>query len=279
VSIFYNPKFRSILKKIITKNAIPYEIWEEPFWFGMGDTLALRKLRNKFKGERCFILGNGPSLNKCDLSLLNNEYSFGVNGIFYKTKETGYRPTFYVVEDSHVMKDNVEQINSYEIPYKFFPVNYKSYISNRENVYFFKMNEGFYTEHSPNFCVPRFSADMSKRLYCGQSVTMLNFQIAYYLGFSEIYLIGMDFSYSIPESATINGNDITSNEDDDNHFHPDYFGKGKTWHDPHLDRVLNSYKMMKIIFEANGRKIINATVGGKLEVFPRKEFSSLFEST
>tara|TARA_B100000212_G_C27113876_1_gene421875 strand:+ start:15 stop:431 length:417 start_codon:yes stop_codon:yes gene_type:complete len=138
------------------------------------------------------------------------------------------------------------------------------------------MNEGFYVEHSPNFCVPRFSADISKRLYCGQSVTMLNLQIAYYLGFKEIYLIGMDFSYKIPESASINGNDIVSNEDDINHFHPDYFGKGKTWHDPHLDRVLNSYKMMKVIFEADGRKIINASVEGNLEVFNRIEYESLF---
>lgn len=276
MSFFYNKNFRNLLKKFINKNNIPYGLIEQPFWFGKPDVDDLRKLRNKFQGKRCFILGNGPSLNKCDLSLLKDEYSFGVNGIFYKTKELGYKPTFYVVEDSHVMKDNIKEINDYDVPYKFFPVNYKSYIKNRKNVLFFKMNEGFYVEHSPNFCVPRFSADMSKKLYCGQSVTMLNFQIAYYLGFTDIYLIGMDFSYTIPKSATVNGNDIISNEDDENHFHPDYFGKGKTWHDPHLDRVLNSYKLMKTVFEADGRNIFNATAGGKLEVFSRVNFNSLF---
>ena len=276
MSIFYNHKLRKILKNFIKKDKIPYALWEEPFLFTRPDTSKLKRLHNKFKGKRCFVLGNGPSLNECNLSLLNNEYSFGVNSIFLKTKENGYRPTFYVVEDSHVIKDNIKEINDYRIPYKFFPINYKSVITNRENVYFFRMNEGFYVEHSPNFCVPRFSADISKRLYCGQSVTMLNLQIAYYLGFKEIYLIGMDFSYKIPESASINGNDIVSNEDDINHFHPDYFGKGKTWHDPHLDRVLNSYKMMKVIFEADGRKIINASVEGNLEVFNRIEYESLF---
>ncbi|QTE85279.1 6-hydroxymethylpterin diphosphokinase MptE-like protein [Shewanella algae] len=276
MSLFYSESFRSVAKKFISKKSIPYKILEEPFWFGSASVSDLKKLKDKFKGQRCFILGNGPSLNKCDLELLKNEYSFGVNGIFYKTKEMGYKPTFYVVEDSHVMKDNRQQINDYDVEYKFFPVNYKSYIKNRKNTYFFKMNEGFYVEHSPNYCVPRFSADISSTIFCGQSVTMLNFQIAYYLGFSEIYLIGMDFSYDIPKTATVNGNDIISNEDDVNHFHPDYFGKGKTWHDPHLDRVLNSYKMMKTIYEADSRRIFNATVGGKLEVFERVEYGSLF---
>lgn len=276
MSIFYSSKFRALIKKIIKKEQIPYSILERPFWFGNADKKSLRSLKGKFKGERCFILGNGPSLNKCNLELLKNEYSFGVNGIFYKTDEMGYRPTFYVVEDSHVMKDNIDRINNFEVPYKFFPVNYKNYIKNRKNVNFFNMNEGFYIEHSPNFSVPRFSADIEREIFCGQSVTMLNFQIAYYLGFKEIYLIGMDFSYDIPESATVNGNDITSNDDDTNHFHPDYFGKGKTWHDPHLDRVLNSYKMMKIIYEADSRRIFNATVGGKLEVFDRVNYEKLF---
>lgn len=278
MSLFYNQKFRNVAKKILKKEMLPYTLLERPFWFGLSSKSQIKKLQNKFEGQRCFILGNGPSLNKCDLTLLNKECSFGVNGIFYKTEEMGYKPTFYVVEDSHVMKDNHKKINEYDIDYKFFPTNYKSFIRNKKNTYFFNMNEGFYIEHSPNFSIPRFSTDMAKELFCGQSVTMLNFQIAFYLGFKEVYLIGMDFSYDIPKSATVEGNDIISNDDDVNHFHPDYFGKGKTWHDPHLDRVLNSYKMMKVIYESNGRKIFNATVGGKLEVFDRVDYVDLFKS-
>ena len=61
-----------------------------------------------------------------------------------------------------------------------------------------------------------------------------------------------------------------------NHFHPSYFGKGKKWHDPKLDRVLMCYEKCKEEFENDGRKIYNATVGGKLELFERVEFTSLF---
>ena len=138
------------------------------------------------------------------------------------------------------------------------------------------MNRGFYEESSPNFSMPRFSTDASKRIYCGQSVTIINLQLAYHLGFSKIYLVGMDFSYNIPDSAKVNGLEIESTEDDVNHFHPDYFGAGKKWHDPQLDKVLLSYKQSKLMFEAAGRKIVNATKGGNLNIFERVDFDSLF---
>lgn len=266
----------NFIKTFIDRDSLPYEWVEQPFLYGLPDKSKIRKLKDKFKGKRCFILGNGPSLNKVDLNLLKDEYSFAVNGIFYKTEETGYKPTFYVVEDRAVMADNAEKINEYDVPYKFFPTNYRPQIKNRKNAIFFKMNTGYYRENTPNYGMPRFSTDAALRLYCGQSVTMINLQLAYYMGFTEIYLIGMDFDYKIPTSAVINGNEILSTEDDDNHFHPDYFGKGKTWHDPQLDKVLNSYKLMKLMYECSGRTIYNATPGGKLEVFNRVDFDELF---
>jgi len=87
----------------------------------------------------------------------------------------------------------------------------------------------------------------------------------------------MDFSYSIPESALSSGDVIESTEADVNHFHPDYFGKGKKWHDPKLHNVLKSYQLCKLMFEMNGRKICNATLGGNLQVFPRTSFARLLD--
>jgi hypothetical protein len=138
------------------------------------------------------------------------------------------------------------------------------------------MNTGYYNKTSPYYCVPRFSCDANKNIFCGQSVTMINIQLAYYLGFTEVYLVGMDHEYTIPESFVVEGETILSTGDDPNHFHPDYFGKGKKWHNPHLDRVEKTYKYFKIVFEAKDRIIINATVGGNLEIFERVDFESLF---
>lgn len=265
--------FKEVIKSLIRNNRFLYSNYDTGFSLGCSN---FSKLKDKFKGKRAFIVGNGPSLNKHDLSLLKNEFCFAVNGIFYKTESDGFRPTFYVVEDRHVMADNLEKINNYEAQYKFFPVDYRKKIKNKRNCWFFKMDKGYYNNTSPYFAIPRFSADMNDKLFCGQSVTMINIQIAYYLGFSEVYLIGMDHSYQIPSDASVAGEEITSNSDDPNHFHPDYFGKGKKWHDPHLDRVERTYSYFKLVYESQGRKLYNATQGGNLEVFERVDYYNLF---
>lgn len=266
---------KSILRKFIEDKKIPYSLFEKPFWYPNADIEKMSSLKDKFKGKRCVVIGNGPSLNRIDLELLKNEYTFGVNSIFLKEPE-GFKPTFYTVEDCHVMNDNSEKINNFITEYRFFPTRYKKCIKNKENAIFFSMNEGFYREYSPYKDIPRFSVDASDQLFCGQSVTIINLQLAYYLGFSEVYLIGMDFSYVIPDSAIIERGNITSTEADPNHFDSSYFGPGKKWHDPMLDNVLKSYKLCKLMFEIDNRKIYNSTVGGKLELFDRVDFSKVF---
>jgi hypothetical protein len=243
------------------------------------DTNELAHFYNRFKGRRCFIIGNGPSLNFHDLSLLDGEYSFGVNSFYYKTRETGFRPTFYVVEDSSVMKENIAEIRAYEAPFKFFPTIYRKLHPKTPNTFFFAMNRGFYERSSPNFVVPRFSTDASQVLYCGQSVTYINLQLAYFMGFTEVYLIGMDFDYIIPKSHKRIGDVLLSDTNDPNHFHKDYFGKGKTWKDPKLDRVLMNYRMANLVYSGVGRRIFNATKGGKLELFERADYDSLFSES
>ena len=238
----------------------------------------LKQFKNKFKGKRCFIIGNGPSLNKCDLSLLKDEYTFAVNGIFYKTEEMGFTPTFYMVEDGHVVDDNLEKINDYDKPkYKFFPSLYKEKINKTDKTYFFSADLGFYRGDHYSFEIPRFSRDFSQIAFCGQSVTYLNMQLAFYMGFSEVYLIGMDFSYAIRESDEKRGATLITHDEDVNHFHPDYFGKGKKWHDPKVHNVAKNYEFAKVVYEDNGRKIYNATIGGKLEIFDRVDYNSLFK--
>lgn len=264
---------KNILKNIIRNNRFLSNFFDTGiFWIPSN----VRKLKNKFEGKRAFIIGNGPSLNKINLDLLKNEYTFGVNSIFYKTKECGFKPTFYVVEDRHVLNDNIDEINNYNCDFRIFPSQYRSRIKNKRNAYFFNMNTGYYNKFSPYYCVPRFSCDAGESVFCGQSVTMINLQLAYYMGFKEVYLVGMDHDYIIPKDFVVDGETIISTGDDPNHFIPSYFGKGKKWHDPHLDRVERTYKYFRIVYEAKNLIIKNASVGGKLEVFERIEFKSLF---
>ena len=175
------------------------------------------------------------------------------------------------------MSENIERIKNFQVRYKFFPTDYEYLHPMGENVFFFKMNQGFYNKKDPYYCVPRFSVDASKELFCGQSVTYINLQLAYYMGFTTVYLIGMDFSYIIPEEHMRDGNHIQSTTDDPNHFHKDYFGIGKTYKDPKLDRVMMNYYQAKQSYEAVGRKIYNASIGGYLEVFERVDYYGLLK--
>ncbi len=139
------------------------------------------------------------------------------------------------------------------------------------------MDSFFYNRSKKDlYGVPQFNTSPEPKFYCGQSVTYINMQLAYYFGFTEVYLIGMDFSYQKPSDHHQEGNHILSGGDDPNHFHKDYFGKGKTWKDPRLGRVQRSYLRAKFEFEAAGRKILNATSGGELETFTRVDPATLW---
>lgn len=236
------------------------------------------EFKNKFVGKRCFILGNGPSLNKTDVLKLKDEITFAVNSIFLMTQTNGFKPTFYVVEDNLVFKENIKEINDYAGVTKILPRQYAEQLDNSKDMYIFEMDQDYYNRSKKNrFGVPFFNDQYSETFFCGQSVTYINMQLAYYMGFSEVYLVGMDFSYSIPPGHTQNGNHIKSEADDENHFHKDYFGKGKTWKDPRLGRVLRSYHRAKFAFESDGRVMLNATAGGELELFKRVNYDELFK--
>lgn len=236
----------------------------------------LEALREQFKGQkRAFIIGNGPSLNDTNLELLRGEVTFCVNSFFLKMEELNWTPTFYVVEDHLVAEDRADAINALSGPIKLFPVSLGYCIEPAEDVIFFN--------HRPRVSYPDgfdFSTDASKITYTGCTVTFTVMQLAHWLGFEELYLIGVDASYVLPKDTKDNSEYgvgvLDMKSDDPNHFHPDYFGKGFRWHDPQVDKMVEAYKEARRVTDESGRRIMNATVGGELEVFDRVDFNSLF---
>ena len=114
-------------------------------------------------------------------------------------------------------------------------------------------------------------------------------QLAVIMGFSEIYLIGCDTAYTIPASVLQSGRSVadrpgekllfTSTADDDlNHFSPNYFGVGKKWHHPKPEQMIRHYSLAKDVLDSAGVAVFNATVGGKLDVFPRIDYREVLLS-
>ena len=44
---------------------------------------------------------------------------------------------------------------------------------------------------------PKFSDNPSRHLHCGYMVTYISLQLAYFMGFTRVYLLGVDFYYSL----------------------------------------------------------------------------------
>lgn len=230
----------------------------------------LLALKGRCAGRRGFIIGNGPSLRKTDLAALKDEVTIGCNGLFLLRDSMGFLPTFYTVEDTLVAEDRAAALSALKGTTKVFPLDLKRWLRPDEDtiyVNFIRLYRGF----------PRFSDDFVSRVYWGGTVTMLNLQLAWHLGIREVYLVGLDHHYAPPTAADRReGFVITSGSTDTNHCHPDYFGPGFRYHDPRVDRMEAAYKEAKRFFEQNGGRVYNATVGGRLEVFPRVRFDSLF---
>jgi hypothetical protein len=227
-------------------------------------------LKDRYRNRRVFIIGNGPSVQETDLSLLRNEITIGCNGIFLLFDRLGFLPTFYTVEDTLVAEDRAEVINGIRGTTKIFPYDLRYCLkANGDTIYI-----NFLRQY-PDF--PQFSTNCEKLVFWGGTVTFMNMQIAYHIGSRQIYLIGVDHDYKAPAAADERkGSVITSRTTDINHFHPDYFGPGYRYHDPMVHRMETAYRQAKITFEAQGGKIWNATCGGKLEVFPRVDYYGLF---
>jgi len=232
----------------------------------------LLSLKNSYQGRRAFIIGNGPSLRETNVNLLKNEITIGCNGIFLMFDKMDFLPSFYTVEDILVAEDRADTINNIRGCMKIFPYDLRYCLKvDQKTIYinFLRRYSGF----------PKFTNKFESQVYWGGTVTFLNLQLAYYLGIKEVFLIGIDHNYHPPFDVDQHeGVVITSHSKDINHFHPNYFGPGFRYHDPKVERMEVAYGKAQEFFESNGRRIYNATMGGKLEVFPRVSFNKLMNS-
>lgn len=104
-------------------------------------------------------------------------------------------------------------------------------------------------------------------------MTYVALQLAFHMGFSQVILIGVDHHYT---STGRPNTTVVSQGEDRDHFHGDYFGKGFRWQLPDLETSERAYRMARTAYERSGRQVLDATIGGRLNVFPKVDYDSLF---
>ena len=232
-----------------------------PVW--MKNKARLEDWRGRYAGERCFVVGNGPSLRKTDLSLLAGEFTIGMNRIYLAFDDYDFRTSCLVSVNDLVLEQCHQDMQALDIP---------KFVSWRARRYFNPGPTTFFLD--TDYTLPEnFNGDVTGRLYEGYTVTYVCLQLAYYLGFSTAILIGVDHNFVTKGPAN---QVVTSQGDDPNHFAANYFGKGFRWQLPDLEGSERAYHMAKGAFEADGRQILDATVGGHLTVFPKVDYDQLF---
>ncbi len=228
---------------------------------------ALSKLRNKHKGRPCVLIGGGPSLNKMDLDKFSNYITVACNGFYLKHEELSFIPTYYTVEDPLPASDNKYQINSIQNTTRIIPYDLKKVIDQPENTIYVNFRRSAVYSNSRKF--PYYSHDFLNESFWGGTVMYFNIQLAEFLGCNPIYLIGVDLSYKVSDSVIRKGAVLTSTEDDENHFDPRYFGKGKRWHLPETDRMQLAFDTAREELAQRGIELINAGLDSQLKNIPK----------
>ncbi len=232
----------------------------------------LEKFKDIYSGKRVFIIGNGPSLKPEDLDVLydNHEICFGFNNIYKIFNRTKWRPDYYSVVDFYsflLNRDLIQNVPGIHFLWDIFEP-WMNAAKKGKNYYFHYERKRF--ENNP----PNFAEDITNGTHLGySSVYDVGLQFAAYMGASEIYLLGVDHNY--PNKISHEGNHFDGYMDADEKkvvFYP-------------VENISKGYEEKKVelaFFGADeyskkhGFRVYNATRGGKLEVFERVDFDSLF---
>ena len=212
--------------------------------------------KDKHKGERCVIIGNGPSLKNTDLRLLENEITFGQNKVFLFFPFITWTPTYVVSYVPDVIRQRWAALKNLQMPL-FVSMEGRTLLGDRQ----------YETHHFGPLKRFLFSLNPHQEICVGHTVTYVTMQLAFYMGFKQVLLIGVDhnFGYSGP-SDTWHLIDKPSNS---RHFVDNYFAPGQTWQSPNLKMAEAHYTFAKSAYEHFGREIIDCTVNGKLQVFTK----------
>ncbi|WP_053983020.1 6-hydroxymethylpterin diphosphokinase MptE-like protein [Niameybacter massiliensis] len=278
-------KIKSIMRRVVITPIYNFfvcdilgEIKDRGIWRSQNDQ-ELSLLKNKHNNERCFIIGSGPSLRIEDLDILyeKKEKTISCNRMYQAFNLTKWRPDYMCIVDEPLMKKIYKDLLSSDISIVLTTKQIKKYISSKFNGKLPKKVLG--TTLKCNFTYPfkrKFSGNALKYTYPARTVATYMIEMAVYMGFKEIYLIGIDCNYAM--TKTKDGK-IVEQVGQKNYFLDSYAEqKSIDIYNDH-NYIFPDFEAAKKYANAHKIKIYNATRGGKLEIFDRICLDKIFENS
>lgn len=237
------------------------------------------ELKNSSTSKICFVIGNGPSLKRHDLTKLTG-CKIVMNSFYLHSNIKNINPDYYIFADPEgedIYKQNVLKwwsdiaLSTQGLDTKFIlPVSLKgtvvsnSYLSDRK-LYYVLFGDIFNKQTASKF-------DLSKQIPNVQNTLSEGLLLAMYMGYKKIIILGTD-------------HDWLSHWNLDSHF---YSGSASAaigedikmpyhWWLNAVNKMFQQYLVINEIAKDNNIEIINCSESGVLDVFPMKMLSEVIE--
>jgi hypothetical protein len=255
---------------------LPYRIWHRAFIAPLRERQIrsslsyIASLKDRHRGKRGFVIGNGPSLRLADLERIGSEVSIASNKIYLAFEKVAWRPTYFTIVDDMIWERSQAELARHGL----VPI-VTSYLRSKPTPHHVVRYLGDAPDDWLSGKGDRFSADLTSGFYGGRTVTYENLQLAMHLGLDPIIIVGCDHHYpgdhDMPNTST-----AAERRSPGNHFLPNYYAPGEKASPALIDKMTIAYEIAARYARAHGRTIMNATRGGHLNAFPRADFDELF---
>jgi hypothetical protein len=233
-------------------------------------------LRSVHEGKRCFILCNGPSVKRQDITVLKNEHVLSVSSGYHHPDYAAISPMYHFVPQltyGRLTPDDAitwfrEMDSKLGRATLFLNYTEEAMVEKAE---LFRGRDLRYVTFSGTFADydPLVVPDLSKRIPGVQSVAIMCLMAAMYMGFRKIYLLGTDHDHFrtgqytyFYEPTVLSGKDPSTDANGN---------LVSSWYEElsALAALWGQYRSIKRMAEYQGIRVFNATAGGELDEFPR----------
>ena len=241
---------------------------------------ANQSLHNRHQGERCFILATGPSIKSQPLHLLAGETCISVSNFFVHPDYATIRPRYHCVAPFHApitedawqtwLADMALRTLDAEMFFMLPDVE-----RNARNRYFDRRTVHHIAPGAPVSQLESLGVDLTRAVPSPQSVTIMALYAAIHMGFSEVYLLGCDHDWILHLNQSRHfyaESQHALNRDGYN----EWFNDGIDAYFKDYLTLWSQYRAVAKAAALKNTRILNATHGGLLDVFPRVPFESLF---
>lgn len=220
---------------------------------------SLDSYKSLHKGERCFLVGNGPSLGKLDLRKLEGELAFTVNRGYLAASVGLPKTPYYLITDPLTYGPYASEVRQADVGTRF----YRADVCDLPEYHAAPDREPAIRvpfHRAPTMDDGYFAEDATTGVFRGFTVLLDAAQLAFMMGCREVYVIGCDLDYQQADTHVYGTGPIE---------------QARLTVMP-VPKVLKAMSVAARAFESRGGVFANAGVGGRLDTIPRVDYASLF---